>query len=441
MLQSINFFSCSIKPLTRTQDTCFDVQHKKRGRPRLREERPLRSHGPDESNIKPSQLIPEGAGPSSHIPAEQFQGQLQPTFLSAIGESVPVLQARKQSISNLQAPSSLLREQFPTFAGSKPFCLLDLDFSVVKSNELFENYLRLQGSIRGRPIAEFLDPQSRDLMQSIKAQIHKERSQSDPAYLPPIRNLIEHEAIQSITQADFETVTRGFPERNVRIVLAGADGQLNTVTCQIQLAKRNVFFVVLILRTSTSSKTPLVMPNYPGALSPSQNLGSMTVTGSSDFRRPSRPLSIPSPSPGSQHLYQPGSSAFLPIKPHSPTMQTFVPSQRHTLGYFQNVRQPVGLGGVVSSASDPFPMSAGAETFTQTTAGDEPRTDRLQNLLLPPILGPSISTSPSSSMLQSPELRTRNQQSRTRHLSIEESADESSDRSKKRRLNIHEVLE
>ena len=425
--------------LTRIQDTCFDVQHKKRGRPRLREERPLRSQRPDEPNVKRSQTVPEGPGPSSHISAEQFQGQLQQTFL--LGESVPFSQSRKRGISNLQTPSSLLKEQYPTFTGSKPFCLLDLDFSVIKSNELFENYIRAQGSIRGRNITEFLDLQSRDLMQSIKAQIHQERSQSDPAYLPPIRNLIEHETVQSITQADLETVTRGFSERNIRIVFSGANGQSNTITCQVQLAKKNVFFVVLVLWTSTSSKIPLAMPDYPGALSPPQNPGNMAMAGFSDFRRPSRPLSISSPSSASQHLYQPGSSMFLPLKSQSPTVQNYPPFQRPTPGYYHNIRQPMGHGGAASSVSDPFNLSVGAETPTQTTAGDEPRTDRLQNLHLPPILGPTISNSPTSSMLQSPELQARGQQSRTRDFSIEESADESSDRSKKRRLNIHEVLE
>ena len=420
------------------------MQHKKRGRPRLREDRAPRLQGSDEPNVTFPQTIPGTAVPSSQLSVEQFQTPWQQGLPSTVGEPETTRESRKRRAPSMQIPINRVNEQYTSIAEVKPFCLLDMEFNIIKVNEPFAAYLHTRGSVRGRSITDFLDTQSRDSMRSMKAQIHNERSQSDPAYLPPLLSLTEHEALQSITQADLEIVTRGFAERNIRIDFPTANGRTTTCACQIQLAKTNVFFVVLVLYTSIPGEKSLGTAEYSGALSQSRILGGMASAGPSNSQRPGRRLSIPSPSSATQHLYQPGSSMFVPLKAHSPSMHGLVPLNRSSPGYYQHIRQPMGFGGIMGSVSDPpsLPASA-AEASSQTAASNEPRADRLQNLHLPPILGSSLSTPPLSSVLQNPELQNRSQQSGGRSATAEEGTEESPERErgKKRRLNIHEVLE
>ena len=420
------------------------MQHKKRGRPRLREDRAPRLRGSDEPSVTFPQTIPAIAGPSSQISGEPYQAPWQQTLPSTTNEPEGVRQSRKRRASNIHTPFGRATQHFASVGEAKPFCLLDLNFNIIKSNDPFSARLRVRGSIRGRSIIEFMDTKSRDSMLSMKAQLHNEKSQCDPAYLPPILSLSDHEALQSISQTDLPSITRGFTERNICITFTAIDGQTTTSTCQIQLAKTTVFFVVLVICQSMSRDMPVAMSEYSEALSQAQMFGSMASISPGESQRLGRQLSIPSPSSAPQHVYQSGSSMFAPVKTQAPNVHSLASFSRSATGYYQQTRQPMGLGGMMTSTSDPSALSAsGAETASQTATDDGPRADSLQNLHLPPILGSNLSVSPVPSALQSPEMQSQGQQSRLREAVGEEGGEESPERErgKKRRLDIHEVLE
>ena len=386
------------------------------------------------------------AGPSIFPSAGIVRPDVQQPASTAKGELARTQQSRKGTLSGVAASTGLMAPPYlSAITETLPYCLLDVDFNLIKINGPLADYLQIPSGTVNRPITDYVTPQSQNAVQLVKEQIRNERSMRDPSYLPPILSKAEHEAIKSITEADLENFTRGFAERKIMVEFDNGNGISRGSFCQLQLAKTNVFFVVLRLSMSKSTakdKAFSGIPDLSGRPTSSSNFDFTFAAGPSRNARPSDPSLYPASSSlshyGQQQMQPMGRSTLI----QSPSSHSFTSLPRMDASQYQPVRQATVAGSSILGITDSSPLTnIPAESSSQTLAQKEPRADSMQTLHLPPILGQVTSTSPASSTLQSPEIQTKAPRTHLREQSSEDGGEGSTDKSKKRRLNIHEFLE
>ncbi|KAF1816783.1 hypothetical protein P152DRAFT_469316 [Eremomyces bilateralis CBS 781.70] len=235
------------------QDTCVDVEHKKRGRPRLRDR-------------EPGEAVPEVGIP-----------QLQPLSAGAAAEQLPTpsgrrsrLRSRPQSISSLAeitqgaihqlggylrshigpAPAVQTPPQAPRGLeadASNPVAFLDLNLQILKTNQAFRDCTYGPGDPRGRELAYLVQSQCIPQLQRLQSDLRVERAERDPTHLPPIGSSDGERAVSDVEEGDIARITQGFTERRDiwRFILSGENAAALPV--QISLARTTTFFVVLVL--------------------------------------------------------------------------------------------------------------------------------------------------------------------------------------------------
>lgn len=358
------------------------MQHKKRGRPRLRDDQgrfdPSRfSHTPEATLRRP--LAGYGpAGPSN----------LDDSFRRATSYRV----LKSQPVDNV-APRFLERgpsseaNVFPAplsiaTRAQEPAAFLTMELEIVNASTAFVETIGMVSStgpqdIRGRKLPELIAPQDREKVEHHQRQMQREQMQREPNYLPPIYGKQEEErVIQSIGFAP-EDLARFQLDRQDLVTFVSSDGQQRSYAVQLGLAKvESTYFIVLLINVRA------------------------------------RQFPYPSPSPHTRDVpysYPPQQAGAF--SQPTPISASFDPSRQRPLD--------VPLGPRKSSA--PAQMISGltpgmAQSFSPTAAGrgeypppgpsyqvsrnDMPPTTRppaQQEFQLPPIRNPSQSIAPLSS--------------------------------------------
>ncbi|KAK8156372.1 hypothetical protein BKA80DRAFT_136940 [Phyllosticta citrichinensis] len=211
--------------------TCFDVQHKKRGRPRLRDVHDSSS----QNELEPfaSTSLPTG----SH-----FSGtRLAPSPLS------------ERHLAQYPAPAS------PRPYLVTPIALLNLDLRIVKTNAAFNNLFG-RNDMQEYELADLIEANPLDMFQRLRSELREERDRVEPAYLAPIFAPQEREILQSVEDDDVGRLSQAYSNRIFTcrfksLFIGPRDIQVN-----IRLAKTSIYFVSLILPPyppqSPQSQTP-----------------------------------------------------------------------------------------------------------------------------------------------------------------------------------------
>lgn len=138
-----------------------------------------------------------------------------------------------------------------SFAPNSPVAFLDLDLTVVRTNQWFNHLFGLQPDHRGRNLDGFIDPDDRASLQEVRNKLREEKDARDPTYLAPLRMngaLDAADNIPSVESVDLAVMTsQGFQERVVDLRFRFVDGLFENVRISIRLARAEVFFAVLIL--------------------------------------------------------------------------------------------------------------------------------------------------------------------------------------------------
>lgn len=441
------------------QDTCKDVQHKKRGRPRLRDDRDFSR--PEEARQPPSQLpgtVPT-AGPEAYSHQSPFPathphrasdpprpiGRLLEGRISGVG-SQSALGPNGAHSANLSVSPYTTG---PNLAyHTLPIAFLNLDLVIQKSNQAFQELVSFLGDVRGKHLGDLLEARQNDSLQRLRNELRDERDERDPTYMAPITpggqdpmRLI----VDSLADRDVDHVSHGFTDRPMFLSfrLPNRD-QYQSLQVQIRLAKTSLYFVTLVVRSPPRSAGPPLLTQQLAPPSPakaSQTTSAPAAAPARDYTpNQVRPLSSTSSAPSSPYFnfasVRTSLPTFSPSSYGSSPSYAFSPSTSAESSYFPTI-QPPSTGAAYPS---PYTASPRNPSITSEPTLDSGRASQLEGLHLPPIRTGAVPLgSPLQIDGQSASERILVRQRVTSPQ--DERRPETPETGKRRRLNIHEVLE
>ncbi|MCJ1275734.1 hypothetical protein MMC21_003537 [Puttea exsequens] len=250
---------------TGKESSCIDVQHKKRGRPRLREE----DHNRDIAfggDYTPGDFYPDPNGALAEQQSSQRRSktyrELRSQPESSYGSqrprtSDPTYSQQHYGTGNAAYPLSPTANAY--FHESIPTVLLTTEFVVAQHNRAFSEALSLPLALRGRTLLDLVVPAEREKIQRLQSAMrtelreathtsHMRSGPSSRASMPVIEHLdIAHATAGFRTRSEYWTFrlsghhTRGFP-------------------ISISLAKDGAYFVVLTLVQGATSLQGIQSP-------------------------------------------------------------------------------------------------------------------------------------------------------------------------------------
>ncbi|KAF2018986.1 hypothetical protein BU24DRAFT_476023 [Aaosphaeria arxii CBS 175.79] len=436
------------------QDTCKDVQHKKRGRPRLRDDKDFGRA--EEGRPPPTQLLGSLSSPAQDTYGQQspFQSQHRTTDpLRTIqrtgGSSEDLSTAHSQQsvgghASNVAAynatPSSPYASGPNASYQSLPVAFLNLDLVVLKSNQAFQDLVSFLGDTRGKNLSDLLEARQLDVLHRMRNELREERDEREPAYMAPITPIGQN-PLDTIAERDVDQVSQGYTKRPFLLNFRLPNGQHQSLQTQIRLAKTSLYFVTLVVHTPPRSTGPALLTQQLAPTTPlhaSHSPSAAAVTPRGEYGPPPiRPASSASSAPTSPYfslntvrtsLPAIGSSGYgnSPSYNYSPTAG---PDQ----GYFPTIQPPSQPSGYPSPYPPPISRSG---SLASVPMRESNQSSRLEGLQLPPI------RTTSTQALQSPRLAEASDASRVRPRDSPISAErpDTPETGKRRRLNLQEVL-
>lgn len=436
------------------------MQHKKRGRPRLRDDSQFAR--PEEGRTHPGQIlgavpvsVPENYSHQGPFPAPHqhrasdptrptgrlFEGQTHPTTAaSSSGTEQSTL--RRATVSTYPAgPSSAFQ--------TLPVAFLNLDLVIHKSNQAFQELVSFLGDVRGKHLGELLEARQNESLMRLRNELRDERDERDPTYMAPITPGGQdpmRPVLESLVDRDVDQVSQGFTDRPMFLSFRlPRVGQYQSLQVQVRLAKTSLYFVTLVVRSPPRSAAPPLLTQQLAPPTPARTSQTMLAPTAASAREYSshqmRPMSSTGSAPNSPYFNFSSVRTSLPT--FSPSSYSSSPSYGYSptsgveSSYFPTIQPP--------SAGSAFPLPYTANTRNPAAASHSPnegdRASRLEGLQLPPIrTGPA----PLGSPVQLEGQGTVERDLVRRRVSsphTEGCRPETSGAGKRRRLNIHEVLE
>ncbi|KAK6583789.1 hypothetical protein PZA11_003519 [Diplocarpon coronariae] len=244
------------------EDACIDVQHKKRGRPRLRDEREARYEGAS---------YPPPADPSTRRPLSMYAAHDPPPFADTL--------ARSGSYRVLPSQGGPMGPRFGDHAAAAdahlygapvppaprmapsvppPCAYLTMEMQFAKTTPSFAETIGVH-SLQSRKLQDVVSAPDRDKVARLQRLFEEERREKEPNYLPPIY-LARFEEDHAIQNVGFGSDDLGLarPDRPELLTFQAPDGQQRTFQVRLGLAKRDsTYFVILLL------VLPATAPAFP----------------------------------------------------------------------------------------------------------------------------------------------------------------------------------
>ncbi|KAF1975066.1 hypothetical protein BU23DRAFT_459790 [Bimuria novae-zelandiae CBS 107.79] len=439
------------------QDTCKDVQHKKRGRPRLRDDKDFGRN--EDARMASAQFLGTSLQSGADTLGQQSPFAVAPrapepyrVLASTREDEIPRNRIQPAAISttiSLRVGSFSGAAPSPYSAGlnlayqSLPVAFLDLDLVVQKTNQAFQDLVAFLGDARGKTLAELLESRQQDILHQIRTDLRMERDEREPAYMAPITPVGQdpmQAVVQSVADKDIDHVSHGFTNRPVVLNFRLPNGQHQSLQTQIRLAKTSLYFVTLVVHTPPRPAGPPLLTKQlapPTPIRNSQTMSAPTNAPSREFGTYSlRPTSSAGSAPNSPYFN------FNSVRTSLPTVSSssygsspsygYSPTAGPEQGYFPTY-QPLSQPGAYPSSYQPASRNNSVASEAQRGAAHPAR---LEGLQLPP-----IRTTPA---LGSPLAQDHGENARVRRRASPTSAEARPDTpnsGKRRRLNIHEVLE
>lgn len=371
------------------------MQHKKRGRPRLREEDHEKA-----SNDQAYSTVDPGANSSRSKTYRELRSQ---------PDAMPYA---------LNTP--VMMQSFET----APMALLTTNFLVTQYNRAFSDALCLRASVHHQRLEDLILPQDRDKLQRLQASIASElQNVLNSAYRYGLADTM-HSTTPAIDRLDVLHATAGFQARSDYFSFRPSQqGPVPAFLISLSLARETGHFLILTLIQNIST-----VPEY---LAPA---GMSAVSGI-----PSPPNSVycssryPRDSPPDAALSYP--IAGLPLVYEDATIphQRLAPSRPGSPPRYIQMAAPAYGTPSTKSHSSANSLSGSDLQRTSPVGGKQD----LQHLQLPPIrAGPT--SDPNSATAQPTERSSKHQNSTP---SPSRGSPHSSKRKRRRRLDIGDVLQ
>ena len=432
----------------RKKATCVDVQHKKRGRPRLREEENDRGDGFSGGYIHPHLHL--GQSDMASVAAASQRGHrrtgsyrelrsLPSTYYSDSHGGVYPSQGLPDPGYSLSAHSHggiplrhppaarALSEQIPT-------ALLSLDFVIARSNRAFADALCL-ALPGGRPQAlmDLVITSEREKISRLQNSLRADSNLGDSAYRAPMyRSDTELDAIRSTEEHDIDRAMSGFQTRSEYWTFRLPGDQSRGFPVSISLARTSVYFVILTLVQRVAPLVPLPsprstpqelwgQPSHPVHSGP--GVGSPT-SASMPHHRPSSGTSVSTDPALHSHI--------RPLAPPALVSRPSIPQSGYDrgLGQYQSYTSQSSASTNTTGSTPPRRSATPARSPIQ----EIPR-DSLRHLQLPPIRTSGINEPRDESRRE-----RYNGQGRNEHIDSR-SPGSAQRKKKRRRVDIGEMLE
>ncbi|KAI9842503.1 MAG: hypothetical protein M1837_007097 [Sclerophora amabilis] len=407
--------NCRKAHLACDQESCVDVQHKKRGRPRLRDEReprlePTRSaFAPPQQSMRPPPASPSFS-PRSSVSTQATAGSYRvlraqtelpsPVQRSGVGYGLPSSDVDVAfHTSATQQPQSPRLSHGPNLATA----FLNMDLVIEKSTPSFQATVGHEGGLVGRQIADLVIPSDRDKISRLKRELEDERGSRDPVYLPPIYGDGDSTAIQRVLESEIERVTRRAVERRVELTFLTPNRRQRTLSARVMLAKTSIYFVIVVLPSADSrpvqyNRALPFSPSYQGyfferpVASPRVDPSPLSP-GSSGPRLPIASFSRASSNPSSPlHAHHPPG---LPSSSTTPRGGGF--TSPGATSYSHMAYLPVASSSILSAPPSPYfsapnplaqetgPAHPGQQISTSRAGAPGLHRPRSESLQLPPL--------------------------------------------------------
>ncbi|KAK4494194.1 hypothetical protein PRZ48_014492 [Zasmidium cellare] len=438
------------------QDTCFDVQHKKRGRPRLREE----------GEFKVEQMLPEpgasSAGPLggpdlSTRPIASTRHRRQESFRSLRSQGSDGSGIASSPTYPYPPPPTATQATFGfhyppppsiTPGYEVPTAYLDLDFIILKANQSYRQIMAAGQEVAGRQLSDIAAPADGETFQNIRNRLRVERDNRDPAYMPPI-NQPGQDPLQGAVEADVERYTQGFDDNTYTWSQTQLGPAAQTFPARVRLAKANAYFVAVTLPSfrpvdQPPSAPPPILTRIPQPLVP----GLQTQTPES-YVSPARQMATQSAPPTGYVTFQ---GAVVPSQPaprsagQTASSRTF-PGTQPSMSYQQPQPPPAYTPFQPATGTARLPVAeppTDTNPFTPRSTHRElppPGTPDRAGIQLPPIVAsPAPAAGPPAQTLAGPsEPRPPTQQGETSEAEVDDDGRPESSR-KRQRMGIDDVL-
>lgn len=447
------------------------MQHKKRGRPRLRDDRDFVR--PDEGRQPPNLTAsapvasaPEAFHRQDPYATPRFHPAAEPSYApgrvaqrtdSVAGPHPPAIASSTQDrFSNTGSHTGPLPS--PYAAGpdpghpSLPVAFLNLDLVIQKSNQAFQDLIAFLGNVGDKHLGEMLEPRQNESLLRLRNELRDERDDREPAYMAPITPL-GHDpmrvAMESVVDKDVDRISQGFTDRPMVLSFRLPNNQYQSLQTQIRLAKTSLYFVTLVVHTPPRPARLLHPAQHTAPQAPPQPMPAPTPLPARNYTpQQVRPPSSASSAPSSPYFnfsfartslptFSPNSYAGSPTYAYSPTTGP-------ESSYFPAFRPHSQSATQLS----PYSTMSRPGSVTSDPLREPNRPARLDGLHLPPIrTGPAPLGSPlhlPSSQSASTQGAMERERDRVRRRGSTSSADKPSETDgsgKRRRLTIHEVLE
>lgn len=241
------------------EDSCVDVKHKKRGRPRLRDDRETRydpsrfQHPQDVPLRRPLSIYPSGSSGSAGYGDPLRRNSLYRVLKFQPSESMTprFLDRASMADANIYPPPRPIASRLPVEAVA--YLTLDMEFSKISAT-----FLEALGgaNVVGRKLADVVSPNEVERVQNIRNQVLNEQKRREPNYLPPI--LGRGDQIIQALGFSAEDVGR-FQIDHQDYLTFVADGHARPHHFRFGLAEEGSFYfvvMILILRYPPSSLAP-----------------------------------------------------------------------------------------------------------------------------------------------------------------------------------------
>ena len=420
------------------QASCVDVQHKKRGRPRLREEDNVREMAFGTEYPHSEFYSGQAGGLSDHHSDRrrsktyrELRSQPEtPLFDQAPRTSDPTFSQHQYMQGPTTYPVSPPTNHFVNL--DIPTVLLTPDFVVAQHNRAFSNALSLSFTARAQTLLDLVVPAEREKIQRLQSMMRTELREA--AHSSLMRGgQSSHGSMPSIEHLDIARATAGFRTRSEYWTFRLPREQSRGFPISISLAKEGALFVVLTLVQSTSTIHAVQSPPLQ------QLVHSPPILQSSvrSYQSPSQQI-LPHHSHQRGHHRNSPSDVAIPYILSSPTpsldeqMLQLQPS--HSLAQYKHSSPP---RPVVYSTARTNSGSSGSSDIPRSSPGQALRQDSLRHLQLPPIR--TAPTSDPSGGKDAMRRRKGSESTPSPGRSSPQSA-HSAKRKKRRRVDIGEML-
>lgn len=260
------------------QDSCYDVQHKKRGRPRLREEGEFKIEQMDTEQPLEATIALDIAQTTSRpvaTPRQRRADSLR-SLRSQTSETSSLLTSNLPPPSTLQSPFAYSRPPsgFNLAPAEVPTAFLDVDLIFLRANQPFQQILSDGQDVKGHLLGDFATPADNESFEAIRSRLRAERETREPNYMPPILQSGQ-DPIQGVSEADIGRLSATFADITYTWTRSRTGSTTENFPARVRLAKTTSYFVVVTLpsfRPTPALASSPVAPS-PFAMSPLSSRG------------------------------------------------------------------------------------------------------------------------------------------------------------------------